>query len=314
MLLSNTHIIDTGVATHLLRDVDNHTDKECSKHDSIYGITQFFTSDIKPKCKSHCHRNNKNRTAFKNIRQVCRVFKRVRRIDSEVTTTIRSQLFDRNNSCRRSLRNHLGLSFKGRNLHFTVKSHRSAFCYKYDTYDKRQRHENTSTAQYKEFPKVSYRFRSFGSEGFHDTSHSRHTGSSGNELEKHDNKQLGEISQTTFTTIVLQVTVNHETNTRVERQIWTLSAVPIRIQRKISLRYQQDHTPEEPKYVYNKQRFQEYLPIHLFIGVDTRQLVNKSFNWSHETHAVVSLLIHLGDMLSQRVTDNQLQQYLQCYT
>ena len=107
---------------------------------------------------------------------------------------------------------------------------------------------------------------------------------------------------------------NHETNTRVERQIWTLSAVPIRIQRKISLRYQQDHTPEEPKYVYNKQRFQECLPIHLFIGVDTRQLVNKSFNWSHETHAVVSLLIHLGDMLSQRVTDNQQQQYLQCYT
>jgi hypothetical protein len=163
-------------------------------------------------------------------------------------------------------------------------------------------------------PEVADCFSCFGSHRFHNSSHSSHTCCSSDELEQHDDEQLCKISQTAFSAIVLQVTVNHETNTRVERQIWTLSAVPIRIQRKISLRYQQDHTPEEPKYVYNKQRFQECLPIHLFIGVDTRQFVNKSFNWSHETHAVVSILIHLGDMLSQRVTDNQQQQYLQCYT
>ena len=53
------------------------------------------------------------------------------------------------------------------------------------------------------------------------------------QLEQHNDEQLCKISQTAFSAILLQVTVNHKTNTRIERQVRTLSAISIGVQRKI---------------------------------------------------------------------------------
>ena len=79
-------------------------------------------------------------------------------------------------------------------------------------------------------PEVTYCSGGFGSHTFHDTGHSGHPRSSSDKLEQHNNEQLGKISQSALTTIMLQIAVYHETDAGIECLIGCLRAVTIGIE------------------------------------------------------------------------------------
>ena len=139
IILCNSQLIDARITTHFLIDINTHTDQKSEKHYPINTVSQFLPTGIESQCKYHCHRNNQNRPAFCHVSKISRIFQWMRRVYTKITTTICTQLFDRNNRSRRTLRNHLFLAFHRSYLHLTVKSHRGSLENQDKTYNQRKR-------------------------------------------------------------------------------------------------------------------------------------------------------------------------------
>ena len=139
IILRNAQFINTRIPPHFLADINADAYQISKKHDSEYAISQFLPAGIKSQCKHHCHRDNQDGPAFRHIGKISRVFQRMRGVYTKITTTICTQLFNWNNRSRRTLGNHLLLTFKSRDFHLAVKSHRSPLENQDKTYNQRKR-------------------------------------------------------------------------------------------------------------------------------------------------------------------------------
>ena len=202
-ILRNTQFVNTRVTVHLLINIDTDTRQIGKEHYTEYTISQFLTIGIETECENHGHRYNKDRPTFHHIGQIRRILQRMRRVYTEITATIGTQLFNRHNGCRRSLRNQLFLPFQRGHLHLAIESHWSALKNQDKAHNQGKRQQDTCTAQYKEVPEVTYCLRCLCTDGLHDTCHSRHTRCRRNKLEQHDDEQLRKVSQSAFTGIML---------------------------------------------------------------------------------------------------------------
>ena len=139
IVLCDTQFVDTRVTAHFLIHIDADTYQISKEHDSEYAVPQFLPASIKAQRKHHCHRNNQDRPAFCHIGKISRVFQRMRRVDTEITATVCTQLLDRNNCGRRALGNHLFLSLECSHFHLSVKSHRRSLDNQYKAYNQGKR-------------------------------------------------------------------------------------------------------------------------------------------------------------------------------
>ena len=139
IILCNSQLIDARITTHFLIDINTHTDQKSEKHYPINTVSQFLPAGIESQCKYHCHRNNQNRPAFCHVSKISRIFQWMRRVYPKITTTIRTQLFNRDNCSCRSLRNHLLLTFHCGHFHLSIKSHWSSLKNQDKTYNQRKR-------------------------------------------------------------------------------------------------------------------------------------------------------------------------------
>ena len=139
IVLCNSQLIDARITPHFLTDINAHTDQKSEKHYSEYTVSQLLSAGIETQCKYHRHRDNQDRPTFYHVRKISRIFQWMRGVHAKISTAIRTQLFNRNNCGRRTLRNHLFLTFKSSDFHLTVKSHRSSLKNQDKTYNQRKR-------------------------------------------------------------------------------------------------------------------------------------------------------------------------------
>ena len=109
---------------------------------------------------------------------------------------------------------------------------------------------------------------------------------------------------------MLQVTVHHEADAGVERQMRRLPCVAIGVQWQILLEIQEQDSPEKPEEIDCQECFQETFPTHLHIRVDAAQPENKTFHRSHEVQPGLLSFIYFCDVHSQRIRQNDHQYYL----
>ena len=234
----------------------------------------------------------------------------MRRVNPVVTTAIRSQLFDRDDCGSRTLRNKLFLSFQRRQLHLAVESHRRTFYNQDKTNHQRQRQQDTCTTLHQQIPEVTDRMSRFRCHRLENSRQGCHTRCRRNKLEKHDDKQLCKISQPALAAVMLQVTVHHETDTGIKRQVRRLARIAVGVQRQVLLEIQQEHSPEKPKQVNGQQCFEEALPTHFHVRVDAAQFKNPSFHRGHEVQAGLLPFINFCNVLPQRVGQHDHEYYL----
>ena len=102
-ILRNTQFVNTRVTVHLLIDIDTDTRQIGKEHYTEYTISQFLTIGIETECENHCHRDDKDRPTFYHIRQIRRILQRMRRVYTEITAAIGTQLLDGHDGSRRAL-------------------------------------------------------------------------------------------------------------------------------------------------------------------------------------------------------------------
>ena len=303
-ILRDAHFIDMGIAAHLLRNGYEYTDRKGDEHNAEDTSRQFLTSDIESETPRHGHRNDQNRPAFEHVGKGVGVLERMRGVGSEITAAVGSELLDRHDSRRRSLRDHLLVALEGGDRLLAVERHRRAVNNQQNTDQQRKRHQDTGRALDHVYPKVADRLGGFGGQPLHDPGHRRHAASRGNELKQHDHVKLSKIAQSRFSAVMLQVTVHHERDAGVERQIGSLSRVAVRIERQPTLAAEQHHAPHEPEKVDHQQGLEELLPVHFLLRVDHAELVHPFFYGSHEVEPRALALVHFGHVASQRIAEH----------
>ena len=112
---------------------------------------------------------------------------------------------------------------------------------------------------------------------------------------------------------MLEVAVHHERNAGVERQVGGLVGIAVGIERQPALAAEQHHAPEKPEEIDHQQRFEKFLPVHILVGIDAADLVNASFERSHEIEPRTLAAVDFGNVTSQRIAKHYQGHPLQNY-
>ena len=310
-LLRDTHPVDLPAAARLLPYRKDDARGIGEEHHGENPRGELTAARIEAEREDHRHRKDQDRPALEDIGKGIGVFERVCRVGAEIAATVGAQLFDRHDGRCGALRDDLLLAFERSDGLFAVERHRGSVDDEQDTHDERQRHQNTGYALGKEHPEVADGLRGLGSQRLHDTCHGRHAAGCGDELEEHDDEQLGEIAQPRLAAVMLQVAVDHERDTGVERQIGRLPGVAVGVERQPALENQQQHAPEEPEEVDHQQRLEKLFPVHLLRGVDTAHAVDEPFDRSHEVEPRALTSVYFGNVASQRIAKHHQSHPLQ---
>ena len=303
-LLCDTHFVYLRTSRHLLPYGYDDAARIGCQHDREDARGQLAAFQIEAQREYHRHRDDKDRPAFEHVGEGIRVLQRMRRVHAEITAAVRTELLDGDDGCRRSLRNLLRSAFQRRKRLLAVEGHGRTVYHEQDTHQQRQRHQDTGNAAGQVYPEVPYRLGRLGCHTLEYPGQSCHTARGRDELDQHDDEQLGKVAQTGFPAVMLEVAVDHERYARIECLVGRLTRIAVRIQRQPSLTHEQYHTPYEPEQVHGQQRFQELLPVHLAFRVDAADLIDKTFYGGHEIHDVLLPLVHLRNVASQRIAEH----------
>ena len=180
----------------------------------------------------HAHRNDGDRPRLHEVRQGRRILERVRRIGTEVATTVGSELFDGHLRRRDASGDGLLLSFERCRLGRACERHRRSLRNGNRSYEERQGQQDADARARHVDVEVTQLRQLIAAESADDGHQRGHAGGGRHELEEGDDDHLREIRESGLTAVVLQIGVGRKAGYRVERERRLHGTDAVRVERQ----------------------------------------------------------------------------------
>ena len=290
--LFNRRVVQRRVGLVLGPHRSRTTDDEQGQHatEDRPALTQVF--HVMTKGEHQRDRDQDDCAQLKQVGPGGRVFKWMRRVDTEETTAVGAQLLDRNLAGGRAQWDHLVNALQGHSVHVMSEGLRHTLPHQEQREHQAQRQQAVEGGAGHVDPEVAQGLGGFATDPTAQRDQDGETGGRTDEVLYGEASHLAEVAQGRFTTVVLPVGVGHETDGGVERQGPFLTRQFLRVQRQIVLEQQDREQQHETGQVERQQRQRIFLPALFLICIDTREAITNALDRTEHRREPGSLPFH----------------------